>query len=78
MIDATRRGLYASPLFTDTEVANMTDDEVRNYDHLVASAPAVEPEDWEGCAYPYPEHDWTPGDLECRRCGADLSQWNDQ
>jgi hypothetical protein len=57
MIDATRQGLYASPLFTNTEVANMTDDEVRDYDHLVASTPAVEPEDWEGCAYPYPEHD---------------------
>jgi len=26
----------------------------------------------------YPEHDWTPGDLECRRCQADLSEWNDK
>jgi len=34
MIDATRQGLYASPLFTDTEVANMTDGEVRDYAHL--------------------------------------------
>jgi hypothetical protein len=24
-----------------------------------------------------PEHEWTPGDIECRRCGADLSAWND-
>lgn len=35
-----------------------------------------EPEDWDGCVPPYPEHDWTPGDLECRRCGADLSAWD--
>lgn len=27
------------------------------------------------CAEDYPEHDWRPGDLECRRCGADLSEW---
>lgn len=23
------------------------------------------------------EHLWKPGDNECRRCGADLSSWND-
>ena len=33
------------------------------------------PDDW--CDDVYPEHDWTPGDLECRRCGADLSTWNE-
>lgn len=22
------------------------------------------------------DHDWSPGDLECGRCGADLSDWN--
>jgi hypothetical protein len=25
----------------------------------------------------YPEHAWQPGDIECGRCGADLSEWND-
>jgi hypothetical protein len=25
----------------------------------------------------HPEHDWKPGDFECRRCGADLSEWNE-
>lgn len=35
-------------------------------------------EDGAVCADEYPEHDWEPGDLECRRCGADLSDWNDQ
>lgn len=39
--------------------------------------PEVEPEDWEGCTYPYPEHEWTPGDIECRRCGADLAEWSE-
>jgi hypothetical protein len=24
----------------------------------------------------YYEHEWSPGDPECRRCGADL--WNDE
>lgn len=23
------------------------------------------------------DHDWRPGDLECRRCSADLSSWNE-
>lgn len=42
--------------------------------------PEQEPDDgsWEGCTYPYPDHDWMPGDLECRRCQADLSEWNDE
>jgi hypothetical protein len=29
----------------------------------------------DGCVDDYPEHDWTPGSGECRRCGADLSSW---
>jgi hypothetical protein len=24
------------------------------------------------------DHDWKPGDYECRRCGADLSAWNEE
>lgn len=28
------------------------------------------------CGVSY-DHEWLPGDLECRRCGADLSEWND-
>lgn len=24
------------------------------------------------------DHKWNPGDLECRRCGADLSKWNEE
>jgi hypothetical protein len=31
----------------------------------------------DGFGLVWPEHDWTPGDTECRRCQADLSQWND-
>jgi hypothetical protein len=34
-------------------------------------------EDLDGCADGYPEHDWTPGDSECRRCGADLAEWSE-
>jgi len=26
-----------------------------------------------GIAY---DHNWRPGDVECRNCGADLSEWN--
>ena len=26
----------------------------------------------------YYEHLWSPGDVECRRCGADLSEWNSE
>jgi ribosomal protein L37E len=33
------------------------------------------PEGW--CDAVHEEHDWAPGDPECRRCGADLSSWND-
>lgn len=29
----------------------------------------------DSCVDDYPEHQWNPGDLECRRCGADLSEW---
>lgn len=35
-----------------------------------------EPE--EPCVDGYPEHDWEPGDPDCRRCGADLSEWNEE
>lgn len=28
------------------------------------------------CADGYPEHDWKPGDIGCRRCNADLADWN--
>lgn len=24
------------------------------------------------------DHNWKPGDIECRRCNADLSSWNDE
>lgn len=24
------------------------------------------------------DHDWKPGDYACRRCGADLSAWNEE
>lgn len=24
------------------------------------------------------DHDWRPGDIECRRCQADLSEWNEE
>jgi hypothetical protein len=24
------------------------------------------------------DHDWKPGDYECRRCHADLSDWNEE
>lgn len=24
------------------------------------------------------DHDWKPGDLECRRCRADLGAWNEE
>ena len=24
------------------------------------------------------DHEWRPGDIECRRCGADLGTWNEQ
>lgn len=24
------------------------------------------------------DHDWRPGDYECRRCGADLGEWNEE
>jgi hypothetical protein len=24
------------------------------------------------------DHDWKPGDLECRRCDTDLSDWNEE
>ena len=24
------------------------------------------------------DHSWKPGDYECRRCGADLSEWNEE
>jgi hypothetical protein len=37
----------------------------------------TELEDEEGCEWPYPEHEWQSGDLQCRRCGADLSEWNE-
>jgi hypothetical protein len=30
----------------------------------------------EVCGETY-DHDWRAGDLECRRCGADLSHWNE-
>lgn len=30
----------------------------------------------EVCGETY-DHPWQPGDVECRRCGADLSHWND-
>lgn len=33
------------------------------------------PEGW--CDIDHPEHEWKPGDLECRRCGADLSEWDE-
>lgn len=34
------------------------------------------PEGW--CDASHEEHDWTPGDPDCRRCGADLAAWNDE
>lgn len=34
------------------------------------------PEGW--CDASNEEHDWQPGDPECRRCGADLAAWNDE
>jgi ribosomal protein L37E len=30
------------------------------------------------CQWDDEDHDWTPGDMECRRCGADLSEWNEE
>jgi len=30
----------------------------------------------EVCGVSY-DHDWKPGEFECRRCGADLSTWNE-
>lgn len=30
------------------------------------------------CDADHEEHVWSPGDLECRRCGADLSDWENE
>jgi len=39
--------------------------------------PSVRGAETEGaCGVSY-DHDWKQGDPECRRCGADLSEWND-
>jgi hypothetical protein len=41
-----------------------------------------QPDDLDSCVdsdgVEWPEHDWTPGDAECRRCGADLNEWNEE
>jgi hypothetical protein len=41
-----------------------------------------QPDDLDSCVdgdgTEWPEHDWTPGDAECRRCGADLNEWNEE
>jgi hypothetical protein len=46
--------------------------------HMASDHPGVEdiPEGW--CDYDHEEHLWTPGDLECRRCGADLAEWSEE
>lgn len=42
---------------------------------MTASADGA-PEGW--CDADNLDHDWQYGDPECRRCGADLSTWNDE
>lgn len=38
--------------------------------------PRDDEEEWE-CGISE-DHNWNPGDVECRRCGADLSAWNEE
>jgi hypothetical protein len=38
----------------------------------------MEDDDGSVCTNGYPDHDWRPGDIECGRCGADLSMWNEE
>lgn len=51
-------------------------------DSDVVLGDAVDLDDLAVCRYPDGEdaieHDWKPGDIECRRCGVDLSTWNDE
>lgn len=58
--------------------------EVDQLSRIEGSSPAFEimdedigPEDCvDGTGEVYAEHLWKPGDVECPRCGADLSSWN--
>lgn len=44
-------------------------------EYLAAQTDRIEEREWE-CGVSE-DHDWRPGDYECRRCGADLSAWNE-
>lgn len=45
-------------------------------EYLAAQADRIAEHEWE-CGVSE-DHDWKPGDYECRRCGADLSAWNEE
>lgn len=47
-----------------------------NYlDYLIEQALRIEDKNECGVSE---DHAWKDGDIECRRCGADLSEWNEE
>jgi hypothetical protein len=53
------------------------DRSIERYRAVVQGRRDADAELAEICGVSY-DHDWKQGDPECRRCGADLSEWNEE